>query len=183
MNQIEIHGYAIVSLDDRIANAEGVMPASLKNDADWAYFQAELDRADYVAIGRASHEATPNLKGRKRIVLSRAARRLEQRADALWWNPLELGFDELAETLAPAARIAVPGGQDAFDLFLKIGYSAFHLSRAGRVALPGGRGLFSACERGIAAETALAAAGLVAQSTLPLDEQAGVTLTLWRPAA
>jgi hypothetical protein len=183
VTQIEIHGYAIVSRDDRIADAKGLMPASLKNDADWAYFQAELGRADYVVIGRASHEATPNIKRRKRIVLSRSARRLEKRADAWWWNPLELDFGELAKALAPATRIAVPGGQAAFDMFLKIGYSAFHLSRAERIALPAGRGLFSSCETGVAAETVLKEAGLHAGPTLDIDPQAGVTLTLWRPAA
>src|SRR5271169_3255695 len=44
----EIHGYAIVSDDDRIADASGGMPTTLRNEADWAYFQAELDRADLV---------------------------------------------------------------------------------------------------------------------------------------
>ena len=47
---VEIHGYAIVSDDDRIADARGVMPRALLNDADWAYFQAELDRADLVVL-------------------------------------------------------------------------------------------------------------------------------------
>ncbi len=89
---IEVHGYAIVSADDRIADAQGQMPASLRNDADWAYFQSELDRADFVAIGRVSHEATPNPKRRRRIVLSRAARGLESRADAEWWNPVDARF-------------------------------------------------------------------------------------------
>ena len=117
---IEVHGYAIVSNDDRIADAAGAMPAALRNEADWAYFQAGLDRADWVAIGRASHEATPNVKGRRRIVLSRAARGLERRADGLWWNPRERRFADVMAELAPGgARVAVPGGQAAFDVFLE----------------------------------------------------------------
>ncbi|MDE3175476.1 MAG: hypothetical protein KGM15_05120, partial [Pseudomonadota bacterium] len=64
MSGVEIHGYAIVSQDDRIADAAGIMPECLKNDADWAHFQAELDRADWIALGRASHEAAPNQRGR-----------------------------------------------------------------------------------------------------------------------
>ncbi len=184
MSRVEVHGYAIVSCDDRIADAKGLMPDALRNDADWAYFQAGLDRADWVAIGRASHEATPNVKGRRRIVLSRTARGLERRADAIWWNPLDLGFAEAMAELSPAgARVAVPGGQAAFDLFLGSGFAAFHLSRATRLSLPRGRGLFSVCERGASAQAALLAAGLRADPTLDLDPAAGVTLTVWRPAA
>jgi len=184
VSRIGVHGYAIVSRDDRIADAAGAMPAALRNEADWTYFQAELDRADFIAIGRVSHEATPNLRRRRRLVMSRAARGLETRADAQWWNPLELAFADLMQTLAPdGGRVAVPGGQAAFDLFLDVGYSGFHLSRATRVALPGGRGLFSICEQGVSAETALGQAGLVAGPTSDIDRPAGVTLTVWRPAA
>jgi len=59
--EIQIHGYAIVSADDRIAIAGQDAPG-LHNEADWAYFQRELDRADLVALGRLGHEANPNIK-------------------------------------------------------------------------------------------------------------------------
>ena len=49
---IEIHGYAIVSEDDRITDGSGATPEVLRNQADWAYFQRELDRADLVVLGR-----------------------------------------------------------------------------------------------------------------------------------
>ena len=84
MKGIEIHGYAIVSRDDRIADFSGAMPDSLRNDADWAYFQAGLDAADWVALGRASHAAAPNPKRRRRLVVSRSARGLESRDDGVW---------------------------------------------------------------------------------------------------
>ena len=45
-SEIQIHGYAIISDDDRIADSGGRTPPSLRNDADWAYFQRELDGAD-----------------------------------------------------------------------------------------------------------------------------------------
>ena len=181
MKPVEVHGYAIVSADDRIADADGEMPASLKNEADWAYFQAELSRADFVLLGRASHEATPNLKRRRRVVVSRSARGLEERADAVWWNPLEMSWATATAILAPeGGRVAVPGGQGPFDLFLAEGYAAFHLSRARRALLPGGRAVFSACENGASAEAQLAAAGLKAGPTETIDASEGVTLTLWR---
>ena len=42
-------------------------------------------------------------------------------------------------------RVSVPGGQGVFDLFLALGYDAFHLSRAESVMLPDGVPVFSAC--------------------------------------
>jgi hypothetical protein len=177
----EIHGHAIVTGDDRIADAEGSTPLALRNEADWTYFQAELDKADLIAIGRLAHEANPNFKQRRRLVLSRRARGLENRADAIWWNPVETPWGEVVSALLPSGgRIAVPGGQGVFDLFLSIGYDAFHLSRGLGVTAPGGRALFSACDRGLAAEAALARAGLIVAEARPLDERAHITLTIWR---
>lgn len=184
MKRIEIHGYAIISADDRIADAAGVMPSALHNGADWAYFQAGLDRADWIAIGRTSHEATPNPKRRRRLVLSRQARALEERTDDWWWNPLEISCaDVLQRLLRDGGHIAVPGGQAAFDLFLALGFSTFHLSRVAGVTLPGGRGVFGGCERGTSAESALGAAGLQPDETQLIDAPACVTLTVWRAAA
>ena len=176
---IDIHGYAIVSHDDHIAGADGRTPDALRNEADWAYFQRELDRADIVALGRLGHEANPNPRGRRRLVLSRTANGLEQRADAWWWNPERLSWARASATLLPAGgRVAVPGGRDVFDLFLGVGYEAFHLSRAERVRVGAGRALFSACERGAGAAVVLAGAGLRADAAEVLD--ADVTLTVWR---
>jgi hypothetical protein len=177
----EVHGYAIVSEDDRIADASGAMPAALRNDADWAYFQAGLDRADLVALGRISHQATPNSRGRRRLVLSRSARGLERRGDAWWWDPEAISWSEVAANLVPnGGRVGVPGGQAAFDIFLKLGFAAFHLSRVEGLALPGGRGLFKSCEAGVPAPRVLHDAGLRAGETISIDSLARVTLTIWR---
>jgi hypothetical protein len=179
--QIDIRGYAIVSDDDRIADSSGKTPASLRNGADWAYFQRELDRADLIALGRLGHEANPNVTGRRRLVLSSAARGLEQRNDAWWWNPAQISWREAVKILLPnGGRVAVPGGQAVFDLFLGIGYEAFHLSRAGGVLLPGGRYLFAAGARGLSAETVLREAGLRGSGAKTIDEDANVALEVWR---
>ena len=179
--QIQIHGYAIVSDDDRIADSAGKTPASLRNEADWAYFQRELDRSDLVALGRLGHEANPNAKSRRRLVLSRGARGLERRSDAWWWNPVQASWREAVEALLPrGGRVAVPGGQAVFDLFMAIGYDAFHLTRAGGVLLARGRYLFAACERGMSAEGVLREAGLSAGPVETVDAAANVALTIWR---
>jgi hypothetical protein len=178
---VQIHGYAIVSDDDGIAGSDGRTPKSLSNDADWARFQSELDRADLVALGRLGHEANANAKRRRRLVLSSSANGLERRGDAWWWNPAQTPWRNAAASLLPqGGRLAVPGGQAVFDLFLTIGYDAFHLTRAHGVSLVGGRRLFSACERGLSAETVLNGAGLRPDPPETIDAAANVTLTIWR---
>lgn len=179
-----IHGHAIVSDDDRIAGPDGLTPPELRNDADWARFQAALDIAAVTALGRRAHEANPNEKGRNRLVLSSAARGIERRADAWWWNPAEAALDEALTRAAPSGgTVAVPGGRRVFDFFLGVGYDRFDLVRAHGVTLPGGVALFSACDGGTPAETVLAAHGLVAGEREMLDAAAGVELTVWRAAA
>jgi hypothetical protein len=178
---VQIHGYAIVSADDRIADSGGVTPQALRNDADWAYFQRGLDRADLVALGRLAHEANANVRRRRRLVLSSQARGLERRSDAWWWNPAKTPWREVTSTLLPAGgRVATPGGQAVFDLFMAIGYDAFHLSRANGVRLGGGRALFAACDHGLSAEAALRGAGLRPAAEEIIDAAANVTLTVWR---
>lgn len=178
---VQIHGYAIVSGDDRIADFEGATPQSLRNDADWVYFQRELDRAHVVALGRLGHEANANVKRRRRLVLSSQARGLERRGDAWWWDPAKAPWREVTGTLLPnGGRVAVAGGQGVFDLFMAIGYHAFHLSRAHRVLLGGGRALFAACDPALSAEAALTGAGLSPGAEEIIDASADVALTVWR---
>jgi hypothetical protein len=181
---IEIHGYAIVSGDDRIADAAGRTPDALRNDADWAYFQRELDRADLTVLGRLGHEANPNRMNRQRLVLSSQADGVERGADAWWWNPSRLDWPAAARRILPrGGRVAVPGGRQVFDLFLTIGYDVFHLSRAEGVRVPGGVPLFSMVDEGRSAEGMLAAHGLRPDPPRLLDAAAKVSLTIWRRAS
>jgi hypothetical protein len=181
MATIQIHGYAIISEDDRIADISGATPEVLRNDADWAYFQTELDKADAVVLGRLGHEANPNTKGRLRVILSSSSPGLERRDDAWWWNPDRLSWEEAIATILPGGgRVAVPGGRRVFDLFLGVGFDVFHLSRAEGVRIGSGIGLFSACERGTSAEAALFQTGLEAGPRKVLDPEGPVSLTLWR---
>ena len=138
-HRIEINGYAIVSDDDRIAGPDGLIPASLRNEKDWDCFQRALAGSDLVELGRRSHELAPNVRGDQRLVISRGAAWLEQHANVWWWNPARMSWAEVAKELIPrGGNVAVPGGQVVFDLFLKIGFDAFHLTRAHGVGLRGG---------------------------------------------
>lgn len=175
-------GLAIVSDDDCIADAAGAMPAALRNDADWQRFQAELDACAVTVLGRLGHEAHGNARNRLRMVVSSGSPGLERRPDAWWWNPARLSWpDAIATVLPTGGPVAVPGGQGVFDLFLGLGYAAFHLTRANGVHVPGGRPLFSSVGDGRSAEDVLAAHGLVAGETIEIDRAQRVTATCWTP--
>jgi hypothetical protein len=177
----EIQGYAIVSDDNKIAGADGLIPASLRNQKDWDYYQRALAASDLIVFGRRSHELEPNVRGDLRLVVSRGVDGLEQRADGWWWNPAQVGWAEVVKRVLPlGGDVAVPGGRGVFDLFLEIGYDAFHLSRAHGVKLPGGQSVFSACDAGLSAEAVLAQAGLRPAEKIALDPEHGVEMIVWR---
>ncbi|MGX1307468.1 hypothetical protein AB7M35_002188 [Amorphus suaedae] len=177
-----VEGFAIVSDDDRIADADGRMPDALRNEADWRAFQAGLDRMNAVLLGRRSHQMTPNRTGRLRIVVSSRAHGIERRDDAWWWSPQIAAIPEMLATVLPeGGAIGVPGGRGVFDMFLAYGYDAFHLTRAHGVALPGGTPLFSDCASG-RAEAVLARHGLVSDPETILDPDWSITQTVWRRA-
>jgi hypothetical protein len=181
MPAIEIHGYALVSDDDMIADASGEVPAVLRNEKDWAQYQAALARSDLVVFARRSHENEPETHGRPRMVVSRSGSGLEQRDGVWWWRPDVVPWAEaLARVLPQGGEVAAPGGQAVFDLFLGIGYDVFHLARARGVKLPGGRPVFSACREGVHAEDVLAAHGLKHAERIELDPAQGVEMNLWR---
>lgn len=180
-----IEGHAIVSADDCIADASGQTPAELANDADWRRFQAALDEAAVVLLGRLSHEANPNTAGRNRLVVSSRANGVERRADGWWWNPANARLAVALKSAAPEGGIvAVPGGHLIFDMLLAgpPGFDAFHLARATRVSIPGGVPVFSAIAEGQRAEDILAAHGLFPGALETIDP-AGITLTVWRRLA
>jgi hypothetical protein len=178
---IEIHGYALISDDNMIAAADGLTPPTLRNEKDWEYYQNALARSDLIVFGRRSHELEPNHRGDRRVVISRGVAGFARRADAWWWNPETYAWATVVEELLPAGgEVAAPGGQSVFDLFLRIGYSAFHLSRKRGIALPGGRSVFSACAAGRSAEDVLSDSGLHASERIPLDPEHGVEMNVWR---
>ncbi|MBL8287328.1 MAG: hypothetical protein JNL85_05025 [Rubrivivax sp.] len=183
----DVHGYAIVSADGMIADRDGAMPAALRNEADWVYFQAQLDLADLVLLGRKSHELAPNPRRRRRLVASASVASLEERLDAWWWNPAAMPLRRVLATLLPGGgRVAVPGGQGVFDMLVALAaFDHFHLACATGVRLPQGLPIFSDLARGATAASVLARAGLSPRRVVTLDPVAPVApvvLTLWERA-
>ncbi|MCW5717492.1 MAG: hypothetical protein KIS68_06645 [Bauldia sp.] len=176
-----LEGHALVSGDDRIADAAGRKPPELNHPLDWARFQAELHQAAVVVLGRKSHESDPGRPGRRRLVMSSSVRGIERRGDAWWWNPAEAELEEALAVAAPGGGlVAIPGGMRVFDTFLSVGYDAFHLARLPAVTLPGGMPVFSACDQGDTAEGVLAEAGLALAEMETLDPEVGLTVEVWR---
>jgi hypothetical protein len=181
---LDITGYAIVSDDDKIAGADGLTPASLRNEKDWELYQRAQEVADIVVFARRSHEFEPNIHKSVRLVVSRDAAGLERRPDGWWWDPRRTTWEEVAARVLPAGGVvAVGGGQVVFDLFLTIRFGGFHMSRAHGVELPGGRSVFSACDKGVPAATVLEQHGLSLSKTILLDPAHKVEMTVWRRVA
>ena len=110
----QLHGFAIVCNLGCIADASGVLPQTLANDADWAYFQDQLDRAAITILGRRGHQRAPNPKGRKRMIVSSSVATIERRADGYWWwNPAGLPLLRALAVAAPGGGIVADSDPDA----------------------------------------------------------------------
>jgi len=173
-----VEGHAIVSADGMIADAAGAMPAQLHNDADWRAFQAALDAAAVVVLGRLGHQRHPN-PGRRRLVLTGTVAGLAPdpaQKLALLWNPAGAPLAAaLAALGVDGGTIAVTGGTRVFGIFLPC-YDSFVLSECHGLVLPGGTPCFAAGHP----RQVLAASGLAPDASVTIDAAAGVTTTLWR---
>ena len=176
-----IEGYAIISRDGMIAEADGAFPPLLKIAGDQRFFHAALARAGAIVSGRNSADRRPESAARKRIFLTRRIPDLAQdpaNPNALLWNPAGASFDQAWARLgAPGAVAAVLGGTDVFGLFLAVGYDAFYLTRAD-VSVPRGRPVFPVAD-GATPEDALARHGLAMQSETLLDQTANTIVAHW----
>ncbi len=182
MAAFQIVGFAIVSADGMLAAADGVMPPSLKFEADQKFFSDGLDRVDLIVHGRNSYEDQPNSPRRRRLVVTR---RVAQTApepswpNATAWNPSGVSFEEACVAAGlGAGRIAVIGGTDVFDMFLDR-YDVFWLTQAPHVRLPGGVPVFHHVPAQSPQEI-LTAHGLRSTKTTVLDAAHDVSVVEWR---
>jgi hypothetical protein len=101
----QIEGYAIVSEDGMLANAAGIMPDSLKFDADLDFFERGLDGVDVVVHGHHSHEQQPHSHLRRRLILTRQVPAIAadpSNEKALFWNPGGASFEQALIALGVA---------------------------------------------------------------------------------
>jgi dihydrofolate reductase len=182
MSALRIDGYVIVSADGMLADANRVMPDSLRFNGDKEFFNAALDRADLIVHGRHSGEGQPNSPKRKRIVLTSATAALAPdpaNPNATLWNPAGATFEEACERAGVrSGTVAIIGGSIVFGMFLDR-YDTFWLSQAPHTRLPGGE----PCLPGVperSPQAILAAHGLKAGEAQLLDAAHDVSVTPWR---
>jgi dihydrofolate reductase len=177
-----IEGYAIVSEDGMLANAAGIMPDSLKFEADRHFFERGLDGVDVVVHGRHSHERQPCSYLRRRLILTRQVPAIAAEPSnekVLFWNPAGASFEQALALLGtPDGSVAVIGGTDVFAMFLDR-YDVFHLSRAPDVRLPGGRPVFPEVPTRTPEEV-LASHGLDRGQPQALDPANGLAIVSWQ---
>jgi len=180
-----IAGYAIVSEDGMIANAAGIIPASLTFEADRQFFERGIDGVDVVVHGRHSREGKRDSHLRHRLIVTRQIPAIApdpSNDKALLWNPAGASFEQALATLGTSAnRVGILGGTEVFGMFLDR-YDVFHLSRAPDVRLPGGRPVFP----GVPAQTpeeVLAGHGLRRGVRQVLDPAEGLTVVSWERAS
>lgn len=178
-----IEGYAIASADGHLAAANGLMPDTLKIEADQRFFEDSLNSSDLMVHGRMSYEGQANSPKRKRLILTRKVAAIApdpSNPNARFWNPAGAPFEEAAAAAGcNAGKVAILGGPDVYSLFLKIGYDDFYLTRAPAVTLPGGVPVFAEARKGQSVEDTLISVGL---KPGPLQDLGpGVTLVEWTP--
>jgi hypothetical protein len=172
---VQIIGHAIVSVDGKIAAADGSMPPELRNDADWQRFQTQLDKSDIVVLGRKGHERFPN-PGRRRLVATGSVVALADDPNdprATFWNPAGISFAEASQTLGLSNGTAAIAG--VFGLFASL-FTAFDLAENHQLVLPDGLPCFSTGHPRLV----LTQHGLVPKALEILDNPASVTLTTWQ---
>jgi dihydrofolate reductase len=142
---LQVEGFAIVSDDGMLADAQGVMPRALLVDADQQFLSDALDRASILIHGRNSHEGQARSAQRRRLITTRSvetAAAVPEDPRALFWNPAGLSLEIAAVQLGVRDGIAaVLGGTEVYGMFLPR-YDTFHLSRRPGLRLPGGRPVF-----------------------------------------
>jgi hypothetical protein len=177
-----IEGYAIVSEDGMLANAMGIIPDSLKFEADRHFFERGLDGVDVVVHGRHSHERQPRSYLRRRLILTRQVPSIAadpSNEKALFWNPAGASFEQALAVLGtPEDSVGVIGGTNVFAMFLDR-YNVFHLTRAPGVRLPGGRPVFPEVPTRTPEEV-LASHGLDRGQRQVLDPAKGLVIVRWQ---
>ena len=179
---LSIQGFAIVSSNGMIAASDGLMPNSLKFDADQSFLDRALDEAALLVHGRKSHEGQENSSNRRRLLLTRSVEAFttEPAEPNVWlWNPETTPFDDACVALGVTQGVvAILGGTAAYDMFLPR-YSAFHLMQAGRVALPDGVPVLRAVGDGASPDEVLSAHGLRLQEEETLDPAHALVRQKW----
>ena len=172
MSAPRIEGYAVISREGMIAEADGSFPEAIKIKGDQIFYHAALARADAIVNGRHSAEVLAHSAERPRLILTRRIAALQadpKRRHAMHWNPAGATFAEAWASLGlERGTLTVVGGTDVFGLFLDIGYDCFFLSCA-LGSVPNGRPVFPGVGPGLSAQELLRRKGYALSASRVLD--------------
>lgn len=179
---MRIEGYVIVSADGMLADSSGVMPASLKFEADQRFFESALDAANLIVHGRNSFEDQLHSPQRTRIILTRGVAALapdSSNPKATLWNPARVSFEDACRYAGvTTGTAAIIGGPGVFEMFMDR-YDTFWLSQAHCLEIPDGAGCFPGVPQH-SPQDILSAHGLKPAETRVLDKERRVDVTAWR---
>jgi dihydrofolate reductase len=177
-----IEGYAIVSREGMIAEADGSFPKAIEIPADQKHYQDSLRKAGAVVNGKHSAEGGALEAARKRLILTRKVDGVAphpSKANAMLWNPAGASFAEAWKRLGAEGTAAVVGGTEVFGLFLDIGYDAFYLTQA-EAKVPNGRPVFPGVgQGGLTAQEVLHRHGYKLAGKRVLDQATNTVLEEW----
>jgi dihydrofolate reductase len=175
LRNVEIFGLAVVSSDGFIARNSAELPSSWASGDDFAYLQQQLALGGACVMGRLTHELNPNVRGRQRVVCTRAVdspKLVDQHT--LMLNPEKMAPEELVRISSEHGglpRVFVLGGTRIYDLFLQhVGFDRFDLSVESGVRLGAGLPLFTRSGGGDI-ELALQKSGLVESGHVLLNDR------------
>ena len=159
--KLDITGYAIVSDDDKIAGADGLTPASLRNEKDWELYQRAQEVANLVVSPAAATNSNPISIGAYALSC-RATRRASNNdrtagGGARSASPGKTPPLAFCRRAASSPWAAARWCSTSFSRSASTGFTC--RARMGSNC-SGGRSVFSACDSGVTAASVLEQRGL-----------------------
>ena len=179
----DLFGLALVCRNDCIADSAGNMPAGLQDARRGKAFQKQLDGCEALIMGRHAHATMPSTHDRVRVIMTREVQALEHKEGGWWWGPDAMSLENMLRMVAPSGgRVAVRGGRESFNYFLRNGLQTLRICRAESIAIMDGFKLFAECDRKTTLDDVLRAKGLVLQDRRLIDLKAPISLSTWTRA-
>ncbi|QQR69607.1 MAG: dihydrofolate reductase [Alphaproteobacteria bacterium] len=181
------HGLAVVSADFFLAQHKNHLASEWASAEDFRHLQEALDKAHGCVMGRVTHDLHPNIKKRRRIVLTRSiAAECITNHHTLFINPLEHDKTDFLEKIGNHSggdRLCILGGADIYRFWLENhGYTGFDLTIEHNIMFGTGIALFQ-CREGNATDPrdAFGSCGMSLASTRPLNDRGTVLYRLGQP--
>lgn len=181
------HGLAVVSADFFLAQHKNHLASEWASAEDFRHLQKVLDKAHGCVMGRVTHDLHPNIKGRRRIVLTRSiTAECITNHHTLFINPLTHDKTDFLEKIGNHSggdRLCILGGADIYRFWLENhGYTCFDLTIEHNITFGAGIPLFP-CQVGHRTDPrdVLGASGMSCGSVRPMNNHGTALYQFARP--